>query len=44
MPIEVFSRVKDGELNVVNENRNYCKIKFQGNKKESDFIINKKSE
>ena len=41
MPIEVFSRVKDGQLNVVNENRNYCKIKFQGKKKESEFIINK---
>ena len=41
MPIEVFSRIKDGELGVINEARSYCKIRFAGKKKPLDFTINK---
>ena len=41
MPIEVLSRIKDGELGVINEARSYCKIRFAGKKKPLDFTINK---
>lgn len=41
MPIEVFSRIKDGELGIINEARSYCKIRFAGKKKPVDFTINK---
>ena len=33
MPIDVFSRVKDGELQIVNENNNQCNVKFKIKKK-----------
>ena len=39
MPIEVFSRIKDGELGVINEARNYCKIRLLERK--TDGFYNK---
>ena len=41
MPIEVFSRIRDGSLNVINENRNLCNIKFKGKTDDNKFTINK---
>ena len=41
MPIDVFSRVKDGDLKIINENSNLCNIKFNGKKSESKYVINK---
>lgn len=41
MPIDVFSRVKDGDLQIINENQNLCNLKFKIKKKDNKFIINK---
>mgnify|MGYP001262961137 FL=1 len=41
MPIEVFSRIRDGSLNVVNENHNLCNVKFKGKTDDNKFTINK---
>ena len=41
MPIDVFSRVKDGDLNIINENANQCNIKFTGKKKDNKYVINR---
>ena len=41
MPIDVFSRVKDGELSIINESNNYCNLRFNGKKKYNKFVINR---
>ena len=41
MPIEVFSRIRDGSINVINENQNLCNIKFKGKTDDNKFTINK---
>lgn len=41
MPIDVFSRVKDGDLQIINENPNTCNIKFKGRTKDNKFVVNK---
>lgn len=41
MPIDVFSRVKDGDLNIINENANQCNIRFPGKNKDNKYVINR---
>ena len=41
MPLDVFSRVKDGDLNIINQNSNHCNIKFSCKKNDNKYVINR---
>ena len=40
MPIEVFTRVKDGTVPIFSKNKNSCQISFTNSKKKYDFTVN----